>query len=647
MVEKAQDANSEHSISGTSCNSTRPSTSSSTGLHETKGDSSSSVYPSRREVYEATLAGERDHVLLPHLRSDPPPSKAYRRAAHSLDEFRRQEAGQREARLKDVWQRLTESRNGRGREGTASVRSAGRTATSNAGAEASGFTREKAERLQDIYDDELLHKCNGHCTTHTHGPKPSIPWKEFYRYAETKEVELWQVFHDELDLDGNGHLDADELGLALQKAGIPLSPGTLSEFMTTLTSSPHSHAVNFREFRDFLLLLPRRASTAEIYQYYEMRRYLGDDGRGPARVTMEGDVSLSAEDKPPSNKTSVVPMAATQVTLPPLPVDHSYPRRTEEEEEDEVGVYEEEEHHSWLGGATAVKYLLAGGVAGAVSRTCTAPFDRLKIFLITRQPDPAVAVASRSFGMKAITGAVTRIYVENGVLGFWIGNGLSVVKILPESAIKFLSYESSKRMFAMYWDHVEDSRDISGFSRFMSGGIGGITSQLSIYPIETVKTQMMSSVGGQRRTLADAVKHVYTLGGMRAYYRGLAIGLIGVFPYSAIDMSTFEALKLAYVRSTGKEEPGVLALLAFGSFSGSVGATSVYPLNLVRTRLQASGSPAHPQRYTGIWDVISKTYSQRGVRGFYTGLGPTLAKVIPAVSISYVVYEQSKRRLGV
>ena len=70
--------------------------------------------------------------------------------------------------------------------------------------------------------------------------------------------------------------------------GIPLSPSTLSEFMTTLTSSPHSHAVNFREFRDFLLLLPRKASTAEIYQYYEMRRYLGDDGRGSARVTMEG-----------------------------------------------------------------------------------------------------------------------------------------------------------------------------------------------------------------------------------------------------------------------------------------------------------------------------------------------------------------------
>jgi hypothetical protein len=97
--------------------------------------------------------------------------------------------------------------------------------------------------------------------------------------------------------------------------------------------------------------------------------------------------------------------------------------------------------------------------------------------------------------------------------------------------------------------------------------------------------------------------------------------------YSAIDMSTFEALKLAYLRSTGKDEPGVLAVLAFGGVSGSVGATMVYPLNLVRTRLQASGSSGHPERYTGIADVIRKTYGRDGWRGFYRGLLPTLAKV--------------------
>ena len=103
-------------------------------------------------------------------------------------------------------------------------------------------------------------------------------------------------------------------------------------------------------------------------------------------------------------------------------------------------------------------------------------------------------------------------------------------------------------------------------------------------------------------------------------------------------MSTFEALKLAYLRSTGKDEPGVLALLAFGSVSGSVGATSVYPLNLVRTRLQASGSSGHPERYTGMFDVVKKTYARDGWRGFYRGLLPTLAKVGYRVRLAYQMH---------
>ena len=92
-------------------------------------------------------------------------------------------------------------------------------------------------------------------------------------------------------------------------------------------------------------------------------------------------------------------------------------------------------------------------------------------------------------------------------------------------------------------------------------------------------------------------------------------------------MSTFEALKLTYLRTTGKDEPGVLPLLMLGSVSGGVGATSVYPLNLVRTRLQASGSSAHPRRYKNILEVAWVTYNNEGWRGFYRGLFPTLAKV--------------------
>lgn len=57
-----------------------------------------------------------------------------------------------------------------------------------------------------------------------------------------------------------------------------------------------------------------------------------------------------------------------------------------------------------------------------------------------------VSAAAPAKGVKAIASAVVRIYAEGGVLAFWTGNGLSVAKILPESAIKFMSYESSVRV---------------------------------------------------------------------------------------------------------------------------------------------------------------------------------------------------------
>jgi solute carrier family 25 phosphate transporter 23/24/25/41 len=144
-----------------------------------------------------------------------------------------------------------------------------------------------------------------------------------------------------------------------------------------------------------------------------------------------GDVSLSAEDRPLAKARQ-----ATLATPPsPAPVDH-------EHEVDEAPEVDDEPHH-WLGGMTALKFLVAGGMAGAVSRTATAPFDRLKIFLITRPPDLGGAPQASGSGARAIASAVARIYAEGGVRGFWVGNGLSIVKIFPESAIKFLSYESS------------------------------------------------------------------------------------------------------------------------------------------------------------------------------------------------------------
>jgi solute carrier family 25 (mitochondrial phosphate transporter), member 23/24/25/41 len=143
------------------------------------------------------------------------------------------------------------------------------------------------------------------------------------------------------------------------------------------------------------------------------------------------------------------------------------------------------------------------------------------------------------------------------------------------------------------------------------------------------------------KLLHATARKLWTTGGVSAFYRGLPAGLIGMFPYSAIDLATFEYLKSKItnrnVRKHGCHEddgaPNSAATAVIGGFSGAVGASMVYPLNLLRTRLQSQGTVLHQRTYTGLWDVTVQTIKGEGVRGLFKGLTPNLVKVVPSVAI--------------
>lgn len=97
-----------------------------------------------------------------------------------------------------------------------------------------------------------------------------------------------------------------------------------------------------------------------------------------------------------------------------------------------------------------VGYFVAGGIAGVVSRTATAPLDRLKVYLIAQVgvKDDAVQHAKSGAPLKAaktagrpLVEATKALWRMGGMRSLFAGNGLNVVKVMPESAIKFGSYE--------------------------------------------------------------------------------------------------------------------------------------------------------------------------------------------------------------
>lgn len=93
------------------------------------------------------------------------------------------------------------------------------------------------------------------------------------------------------------------------------------------------------------------------------------------------------------------------------------------------------------------------------------------------------------------------------------------------------------------------------------------------------------------------------------------------------------------------DNPSTPILLICGTTSTICGQLVSYPLSLIRTRLQAQEVPMDSSQRDTMTKLISNIWRNEGIRGMYRGLLPNIIKVVPAVSISYVVYENMKKKL--
>lgn len=97
-----------------------------------------------------------------------------------------------------------------------------------------------------------------------------------------------------------------------------------------------------------------------------------------------------------------------------------------------------------------------------------------------------------------------------------------------------------------------------------------------------------------------------------------------------------------YLKHNSLEEAPVFVCLSCGTISSTFGQIASYPLALVRTRMQSELG----HHRSSMVDMFRTIYAREGPRGLYRGITANIMKVAPAVSISYVVYEYTRRPLG-
>jgi len=278
--------------------------------------------------------------------------------------------------------------------------------------------------------------------------------------------------------------------------------------------------------------------------------------------------------------------------------------------------------------------LAAGGIAGGIAKTVIAPLDRSKIFFQTNE--------TRNYRFRYAIRWLKHGYRTEGLFSLWRGNTATLARIVPYSAINFMSFEQYKKLLKV------EEPGTPGYKRFIAGSLAGSTGQLCTYPLDRARAVMAVTPGKEYRNLAVVFCNIYREEGFLALYRGLTPTLLGVIPYAGTSFFTYETLKGYAVRRKGGDSkhpllPSPLERLASGAVAGLLGQTASYPLDIVRRRMQTGKQLGKGNKYKTVVGTLITVYRQEGIyRGWYKGLSMNLIKGPMAVSVAYTVNDYVK-----
>lgn len=288
-----------------------------------------------------------------------------------------------------------------------------------------------------------------------------------------------------------------------------------------------------------------------------------------------------------------------------------------------------------------VAAFIAGGVAGAVSRTIVSPLERLKILL-------QIQSVGREEYKLSIWKALGKMRKEEGWRGFMRGNGTNCIRIIPYSAVQFGSYNFYKRFI-----EPAPGVDLNPIRRLFCGALAGITSVTVTYPLDIVRTrlsiQSASFAELGHRSGSEKLPGMFETmvlmyrneGGFLALYRGIIPTVAGVAPYVGLNFMVYESARI-YLTPPGEKNPSAGRKLLAGAFSGAVAQTCTYPFDVLRRRFQINTMTGMGYQYASIWDAVKVIVAREGIQGLYKGIVPNLLKVAPSMASSWLSFELTR-----
>lgn len=283
--------------------------------------------------------------------------------------------------------------------------------------------------------------------------------------------------------------------------------------------------------------------------------------------------------------------------------------------------------------------LAAGGISGAVSKTITAPLEKVKLAIQNQDSDPRVI----SGEMKRYSGmgdAFRRHITELGPQSLWRGNFANCVRYVPTAACNLAFKDNIKKLFPKYNKNTEFG--MFAAAQIASGAAaGGVTNTL-VYPLIYVRTVLGADLGKEQKYngMADCIKKTIKSNGFMSLYNGIGPSTLGIVVYRGAQFGLQDILKAFNPYQKDFTTVGLVSKFAVAQVAVSASGIAAYPLDTMQRRLQIESSkPKADQMYSGMGDCFTKILKNEGPGGFFKG---ALANVLrgTGAALVLVIYDE-------
>lgn len=184
----------------------------------------------------------------------------------------------------------------------------------------------------------------------------------------------------------------------------------------------------------------------------------------------------------------------------------------------------------------------------------------------------------------------------------------------------------------------------------LSGFITGAISRTLVHPIDTIKARMQ--VIKSRVTFSElhnygilkSGKRTFQAEGIRGFYRGLGINIVGGAPAGALYFLSYDQSKKYLSNLTGQKNSFFVGFFS-GIVAEVISCILFVPIDVIKERQQVM-SLLKTYHYKNSIDAIRQIHGQEGLRSLYKAYGATILSFGPFTGISLALYDKLKYWFG-